>query len=280
MMKIENMRVKQFVVPFALLVCLVTMCSNSITVTSDQYPSQILNGKKQFVLVHGANHGAWCWYKLATLLNSTGHNVTALDLAASGINPIKVEQVHSFSEYVEPLITFLGSLAPKERVILVGHSSGGAVISFAMERFPERIAVAVYASAVMPGPSLSYLTISAKLIPRWVNFNREKQGYQLSPPEDLTLASTLVKPTPTFSEEIKLTEEKYGLVPRVFIMSDQDLTIQKDIQMWMIRENPPNEVKVINGSDHMVMFSRPLELFSHLLQIAEKYSHEDHHHGY
>lgn len=163
MMKIENMRVKQFVVPFALLVCLATMCSNGITVTSDQYPSQILNGKKQFVLVHGANHGAWCWYKLATLLSSAGHNVTALDLAASGISPIKVEQVHSFSEYVEPLITFLGSLAPKERVILVGHSSGGAVISFAMERFPEKIAVAVYASAVMPGPSLSYLTIAAKV---------------------------------------------------------------------------------------------------------------------
>ncbi|XP_050363036.1 methyl jasmonate esterase 1-like [Argentina anserina] len=266
----ENMRVRHFLVTFLLLLCWVTVCSNSLT--ADQYPNQIIYGKKHFVLVHGASHGAWCWYKLTTLLKFSGHNVTALDLAASGINPIPVEQVQLFSEYVEPLITYLGSLAPKERVILVGHSLGGAVISFAMERFPEKIVVAVYASAVMPGPSLGYLTIRDKLIERWDLPNKGSPSvYQLSPPEDLTLASTLLRPSPAFNEEIRLTDEKYGLVPRVCIMSDQDLTIEEDIQLWMIKENPPNEVKVINGSDHMVMLSRPLELFSHLLQIAENY---------
>ncbi|KAL7240066.1 hypothetical protein ACSBR2_005848 [Camellia fascicularis] len=30
-----------------------------------------------FVLVHGACHGAWCWYKLKPLLESHGHKVTA-----------------------------------------------------------------------------------------------------------------------------------------------------------------------------------------------------------
>ncbi|KAM5576372.1 salicylic acid-binding protein 2 [Rosa sericea] len=250
--------------------------------------------KKHFVLVHGASHGAWCWYKLATLLNSTGHNVTTLDLAASGINPIQVQQVHSFSDYVEPLIKFLGSLLPKERVILVGHSMGGAVISIAMERFPEKIAAAVYATALMPGPALSYLTIFEKILETLVSTDvqyRYDQGannpptsllfepklfssrvYQLSSPEDLKLALSLVRFSPLFNEEIKLTEEKYGLVPRVFIVCDQDLVIEEDLQTWMIRKNPPNEVKVINGSDHMVMFSRPLELFSNLLNVAEKYS--------
>ncbi|KAK9948784.1 hypothetical protein M0R45_004346 [Rubus argutus] len=90
--------------------------------------------------------------------------------------------------------------------------------------------------------------------------------------EDLTLALSLVRFSPLFNEEIKLTEKKYGLVLRVFIVCDQDLGIKEDLQMWMIRKNPPNEVKVINGSDHMVMFSRPLELFSNLLKVAEKYS--------
>ncbi|PRQ55918.1 putative 3-oxolaurate decarboxylase [Rosa chinensis] len=267
-MKMENMRVKHFALPFLVLLCLARICSNSLT--ADHYPDQILFGKKHFVLVHGAGHGAWCWYKLATLLTSTGHNVTTLDLAASGINQIQVEQVHLFSEYVEPLISFLGSLTPKERVILVGHSLGGAVISIAMERFPEKIAAAVYATAVMPGRSLSYLTIHDKLKERWDT--KQMSSYQLSPPEDLILALSLLRPSPTFNEDIKLTDEKYGLVPRVFIVCDQDLTIEEEIQMWMIRENPPNEVKVINGSDHMVMFSRPLELFSNLLKIAEKYS--------
>ncbi|PRQ55917.1 putative 3-oxolaurate decarboxylase [Rosa chinensis] len=287
LVKMENIRVKHFV-PFVLLLCLARICTNIVEA------DQISSGKKHFVLVHGAGHGAWCWYKLATLLNSTGHNVTTIDLAASGINPIQVQQVHSFSDYVEPLIEFLGSLLPKERVILVGHSMGGAVISIAMERFPEKIAVAVYATALMPGPALSYLTIFEKIQERSVLTDtqyRYDQGannpptsllfgpkqlssrlYQLSPPEDLELALSLVRFSPLFIEEIKLTEEKYGLVPSVFIVCDQDLSIEEDLQTWMIRKNPPNEVKVINGSDHMVMFSRPLELFSNLLNVAEKYS--------
>jgi hypothetical protein len=31
------------------------------------------------VLVHGLCHGAWCWYKAATALESAGHRVTALE---------------------------------------------------------------------------------------------------------------------------------------------------------------------------------------------------------
>jgi alpha-beta hydrolase superfamily lysophospholipase len=160
LMKMENVRLKHYV-PFLFLLCLARICTN--IVTAEQYPHQIPSAKKHFVLVHGAGHGAWCWYKLATLLNSTGHNVTTLDLAASGINPIQVQHVHSFSDYVEPLIKFLGSLPPKERVILVGHSMGGAVISIAMERFPDKIAAAVYATALMPGPALSYLSTFEKV---------------------------------------------------------------------------------------------------------------------
>lgn len=42
--------------------------------------------KNQFVLIHGASYGAWCWYKVSTLLKSAGHDVTALDMASCGIN--------------------------------------------------------------------------------------------------------------------------------------------------------------------------------------------------
>ncbi|KAF6177053.1 hypothetical protein GIB67_015928 [Kingdonia uniflora] len=50
--------------------------------------------KQHFVLVHGACHGAaWCWYKVQTLLESEGHRVTALDLAASGTGMRNMEDV-------------------------------------------------------------------------------------------------------------------------------------------------------------------------------------------
>ena len=55
------------------------------------------NKNKHFVLVHGMCHGAWCWYKLATLLEQAGHRVTAPDLSASGMNLRKIEEVESFA---------------------------------------------------------------------------------------------------------------------------------------------------------------------------------------
>ncbi|KAK7350486.1 hypothetical protein VNO77_09175 [Canavalia gladiata] len=81
-----------------------------------------VNGN-HFVLVHGALHGAWCWYKVATILKSAGHNVTALDMAACGINPKHMEKIDSISEYHEPLMTFIHSLPPNHKVILVGSQS-------------------------------------------------------------------------------------------------------------------------------------------------------------
>ena len=73
-------------------------------------------------------------------------------------------------------------------------------------------------------------------------------------------------------KEAKLTKEKYGFVCRVYIVCDQDKVVKEDFQRWMIENNPTDEVKVITGSNHMVMFSKPKELCSCLQEIADKYS--------
>ena len=116
-------------------------------------------GERHFVLVHGAGHGAWSWYRVLTLLKSAGHKVTALDLAASGIHPKQAHELRSLSDYLEPLMEFMASLPAGERVILVGHSFGGVCNSVAMEKFPEKVSVAVYATALMPGPDFDFSAV-------------------------------------------------------------------------------------------------------------------------
>lgn len=106
--------------------------------------------KQHFVLVHGACHGAWCWYKLVTLLKLAGHRATALDLGASGVNSKQLDDVVSVSDYVQPLMLFMASIPKDEKVILVGHSYAGICISLAMEAFPSTISVAVFISAYLP----------------------------------------------------------------------------------------------------------------------------------
>ena len=105
---------------------------------------------KHYVLVHGASGGAWCWFKLKPKLKSSGNKVSVLDLAASGIHPKRIQDVANFAEYCEPLLDLLGSLPESEKVVLVGHSFGGMCISLAMEKFPHKIALAVYIAAFAP----------------------------------------------------------------------------------------------------------------------------------
>lgn len=92
----------------------------------------------------------------------------------------------------------------------------------------------------------------------------------------MALATLLMRVVPLFSEEdmcneLKLTEENYGSVKRVFVMSEKVLVGNRDYQRWMIEENPPDRVVEIEGSDHMVMISKPLQLWAHLEYIAQHY---------
>ncbi|XP_069150964.1 methyl jasmonate esterase 1-like isoform X2 [Solanum lycopersicum] len=211
--------------------------------------------KNHFVLVHGACHGAWCWYKVVTILRSEGHKVSVLDMAASGINPKHVDDLNSMADYNEPLMEFMNSLPQQERVVLVGHSMGGINIALTMEKFPQKIAVAVFVSASMPGPDLNLVAVTQ---------------------QDLTLATYLVRPVPFFDESVLLTntelsKEKYGSVHRVYVVCEKDNVLnEQQFQRWLINNNPPDEVHMIQDAGHMVMFSKPRELCSCLVMISQK----------
>ncbi|XP_058081451.1 methyl jasmonate esterase 1-like isoform X2 [Magnolia sinica] len=211
--------------------------------------------RMHFVLVHGLSHGAWCWYQVATLLRSDGHKVTVPDLAASGINLKRLDEVQSVHDYFQPLMEIMASLNPDERVIVVGHSFAGIGVALAMEKYPEKILVAVFPTAVMPGLGGPPLAIIK---------------------EDLTLATMLVRVGSLFEEDISaenmLTVENYGSVSRVYIVCKEDELMEEDLQNWIIKNNPTDEVKAIEGSDHMVMLSKPKELCACLLEIAGKYA--------
>ncbi|XP_061341337.1 pentatricopeptide repeat-containing protein At3g50420 [Gastrolobium bilobum] len=250
---------------------------------------------KHFVLVHGVCHGAWCWYKLKPLLESSGHEVTAINLAASGINTNKIEDVHTFSEYSKPLLDFLTSLAPNEKVVLVGHSFGGLSIALAMDNFPEKIQMGVFLTAHMPDTQHKPSYVSEQFIERypvkeWLDCELSSRGsktsllfghkflstklYQLCSTEDLELAKTLIMPGLLFSEELykakNFSKEGYGSVPRAFIVCNEDLVYPLEFQQWMIQNAGIDVVREIKEADHMAMLSKPQELCSSLLELANK----------
>lgn len=74
------------------------------------------------------------------------------------------------------------------------------------------------------------------------------------------------------SKAPNFSAKRYGSVSRVFIVCTEDQGIPEHFQRWMIDNYPVNEVKVIEGSDHMPMLSKPRELCQCLLDIAGTYS--------
>ncbi|XP_074280535.1 methylesterase 17-like [Silene latifolia] len=246
-----------------------------------------------FILVHGVSHGAWCWYKVRTLLESSGHTVTCVDLKASGIDRTDVDSILSFQDYNQPLVDIMTSLPNEHKVILVGHSAGGISVTDAIHKFPDKIQAAVYVAASMlnlgfqtdqdvkdGGPDISELGDAiefgfglGKDEPPTSAFVKQQSQreifYQLSPIEDCTLASMLLRPFPLAVTQAKLEEGKESSerVARIYIKTLQDRVIKPNQQDAMIKRWPPLQVYAID-TDHSPFFSTPFVLSGLLAKVA------------
>eukprot|EP00253_Pinus_taeda_P006561 PITA_06561 len=250
--------------------------------------------QEHFVLIHGLGHGAWCWYKIVTLLKQKGHKVTALDLTSNGINRAALtNEVNSIAHYAKPMVDYISNLGNDETVTLVGHSLGGCPLSYAMEMYPTKISKAIFVSAFTPRNNQSFLSSSnpksfARLVENGVIvLNRESDSeqptsaslalhhvksylYNNSPDEDASLALSLLTPTPfPISVEIlKLSEERYGSIRRFYIMLMKDRLFPPEYQEYTITQNPPEKLFKMHASDHSPFFSQPQQLCNLLIHIA------------
>jgi len=112
-----------------------------------------------FVLVHGAWHGGWCYRDTAAALRAAGHEVFTPTHTGVG------ERFHQSAENIT-LETHVRDVCgcieweELDDVVLVGHSYGGMVISGVADRMAERVRALVFLDAFVPehGDSLNGLT--------------------------------------------------------------------------------------------------------------------------
>src|SRR5215208_5475599 len=114
-----------------------------------------------FVLVHGAWHGAWCWRRVLPALWSAGHRAFAVSLTGVG------ERSHIAPQAVtlETHIADVGSVIEAEELldaILVGHSYAGMLITGVAQRSAMRLRHLVYLDAVVPAPGESWSSLQAE----------------------------------------------------------------------------------------------------------------------
>jgi pimeloyl-ACP methyl ester carboxylesterase len=102
----------------------------------------------EFVLVHGAMHGAWCWEDVAARLAAAGHRVVVPEMPGHGRRAAEVRRAGA--EAYGRAVADAMAQAGVSRAVLVGHSMGGLVIAKTAELVPQRIAHLVFLAAVVP----------------------------------------------------------------------------------------------------------------------------------
>ena len=233
-------------------------------------------------MVHGAWHGAWCWYKVVPLLQSAGHTVIAPDLPSLGMDRTPLSQV-SLDTWVEHICHVVDTAS--EPVVLVGHSRGGIIISEVAERRSDKIALLVYLAAYLLRDGESLLPVaqsdgSSLVFPNLV-VSEDQTSCTIKPQainevfyadcsdEDVTLAATLLAPealAPALTP-IHVTDEGFGRVPRVYIECLHDKAIPLALQRQMYATLPCQKVISID-TDHSPFLSAPQKLTESLIALA------------
>ena len=103
-----------------------------------------------FILVPGMCHGAWCFDGLAHSLRSAGHRVLAVTLTGVAERAHLLAGAVNLDTHITDVLAAVEAYAPKDDLVLVGHSYGGMVITGVADRIRERITSMVFVDAVVP----------------------------------------------------------------------------------------------------------------------------------
>ena len=238
----------------------------------------------QFVLVHGAWHGAWCWARVLPLLRVDGHAAHAVTLTGVG------ERAHQLSSDIRVathIADVLGVIRCEEldRVVLVGHSYGGIVVTGvadALERDrPGVLASLVYVDGTAPLPGESWSSAHRpEVVAARVAAGNTSGGLSLPQPDaavfglagaDCDWVNRRMTPQPfgLYQDPLDFDAGRVARVRRTFIDCNQPALANIDAMRLRVRREPGwRVVELATGHDAMV--SAPRELAQMLLECADR----------
>ena len=237
---------------------------------------------KTFILIHGSWHSSWNWHKVIPILEKQGHTVIAIDLPGMGRDKTPINEV-KFQTTVQGICSLIDTVSGK--VILVGHSKNGVVISQVAEYRSEKIEKLIYVAAyLIPNgktqSEYSALDVNGVLKPyvtRYPELNAHtlqsqifKEGLYHDCDESITEMAKLLLSHETAESgttALQLSDQNYGSVRRFYIECTEDKAVTPFIQQKMYTESRCEKVFQMQTS-HSPFFSKPQELCDIFLEIA------------
>jgi pimeloyl-ACP methyl ester carboxylesterase len=230
------------------------------------------------VLVHGSYHGSWCWERLVPILERKGVRVIAPDAKGRG------KESQDYVSQVEEVLS-----RETEPVVLLGHSSGGMVLSELAKRQSGKIKSLVYLSAfllpegVFPPVVMKSDTVS--LFPYSLLTDRPtgRTSIKKDAARELFYADcsdsvadwaiSMLSSEPGMPENkpaaarASLPVQRGATIPRYYIETVKDKALGISTQRKMYHEMPCRKVYSLN-TGHSPFLSAPDKLAAIILEIV------------
>lgn len=113
-----------------------------------------------FVLVHGAWHGGWCWRRVVDALHARGHRAHAVTLTGLGERAHLLSSLITLETHIEDVANAIEAEEFGD-VVLAVHSYAGMIGTAIADRMPQRLKHLVYVDAVVPRPGESWSSTHA-----------------------------------------------------------------------------------------------------------------------
>jgi hypothetical protein len=227
-----------------------------------------------YVLIHGSSIGGWSWNKVKKLLENSGHVVYTPDLPGHSMEPRVPAREITLDTYVSFVRNLINGI--DEKVILAGHSLGGAIITNVAEYAHDRINKLVYVCAIVPkngdkagellksdAGSETKSTITINKIKMHIELNIDKIDEVLfngCEKDDIAYAKKRLVPQPfiPFTESIIIKQENFKKVDRVGVVCTEDRSLSPSFQVKMYKDAGCRTVFLKSG--HAPYFSKAEEL--------------------
>jgi pimeloyl-ACP methyl ester carboxylesterase len=246
--------------------------------------------KSTFIFVHGAWFGNYAWKEVTPLLQAKGYKIISFDLPGYGDDKRPSASI-TLNDYVQKVVDVVTPL--KEKVILVGHSMGGAIITQASEVLgPQKVDKLIFLDAFLlkDGESifaqvekmneanrLSGNSTVLKPASEYLIFSEDGKSCLVAPnmitelfchdcpSEDMALvaAHKIWQPVAALATPVHVTEKRYGNIPKFYIQCTQS----RDLDRTSILQNVPCQKVYKLPSSHSPFFSMPDKLVAILDEI-------------
>jgi pimeloyl-ACP methyl ester carboxylesterase len=239
-----------------------------------------------FVLVHGAWHGGWCWHRVTAVLQKDGHRVHAVTLTGLGERAHLLSPAITLDTHIDDVISAI-EVEELSDVVLAVHSYAGMIGTAVADRLAKRLKHLVYVDAVVPKPGESWSsTQSAATQQQRLAAAQASTRFSFPPPDpevfglhgdDHAWVKRRQTPHPghTYQTPLDFDVQRVAAVPRTFVNCTQPAlaTIEpsrlrvKDPRFWDGAWLPNSKVVELK-TGHDPMISEPAALARILLDCA------------